>query len=88
MDPMTLLVELLRSLLLVAGGALWATAVTPRGRDPRQRWRVRLASAALACMVAGSALFGTDPLGAVTLALGLVALIVSADDPGLEVLFT
>lgn len=88
MDPLTLLAEVLRALLLIAGGALWATAVAPRGRDPRQRWRVNLAGACLAAMVAGSALLGAGATGVVVMAAGLGGLIASADDAGLEALFS
>lgn len=88
MTAMLLLIEVLRAVLLIAGGALWAASVAPRGRDPRQRWRVRLASACLAALIAGSVLLGTDPWGVVILAGGIVGLVVSADDSGLDALTT
>lgn len=82
MDPLSLVIEALRAVVLLGAGALWAGAVAPRGRDPRHRWRVRLASASLAALVAGSVLFGPSPAGVIVLALGTGGLLVAVDDHG------
>lgn len=88
MDAWTVTVEALRALVLFVAGALWATGVSPRGRDPRHRWRVRLASASLGGLVAGSILLGTDPAGIAVMGASLVGLMIAADDAGLEAILS
>lgn len=88
MDALSLTVEALRALILFLAGALWAAGVSPRGRDPRHRWRVRLASGALAALIAGSVLLGTDPVGIAVMTVGLAGLMLAADDAGLEAILS